>query len=131
MYGNQIKNMVERNVAEKLRGNDLKEYSGPYYYLSHHEVLKTVSSTPFRIVFNSSFKYHGHNLNDYWAKGPNLMNNLIGILLRFRERKIAMTGDINKMYHSIKISQLDQRTHRFLWRTVKQRENLILISLIW
>ena len=116
MYDNQIKDMVERNVAEKLTANDLKEYSGPYYYLSHHEVLKTASSTPFRIVFNSSFKYHGHNLNDYWAKGPNLLNNLIGILLRFSERKIAITGDINKMYHSIKISQLDQHTHRFLWR---------------
>ena len=116
MYDNQIKDMIERKVAEKLTANELKEYRGPYYYLSHHEVLKAGSSTPFRIVFNSSFKYHGHNLNDYWAKGPSLLNNLIGILLRFRERKIAMTGDIKKMYHSIKLSKLDQHTHRFLWR---------------
>ena len=56
MYDNQIKDVVERNVAEKLTANDLKEYSGPYYYLRHHDVLKTVSSAPFRIVFNSSFK---------------------------------------------------------------------------
>ena len=28
-----------------------------------------------------------------------------------------MAGDIHKMYHSIKISELDQHTHRFLWRT--------------
>ena len=27
-----------------------------------------------------------------------------------------MTGDIKKMYHSIKINQLDQHTHSFLWR---------------
>ena len=27
-----------------------------------------------------------------------------------------MTGDIRKMYHSIKIGTLDQHTQRFLWR---------------
>ena len=116
MYCNQIKDMVDRKVADKLTEDELKEYKGPYYYLTHHEVLKSESSTPFRIVFNSSLNYQGQNLNDYWAKGPNLLNNLIGILLRFRERKVAMTGDIKKMYHAIKISRVDQNTHRFLWR---------------
>ena len=116
MYCNQIKDMVDRKVADKLTEDELTEYEGPYYYLTHHEVLKSESSTPFRIVFNSSLNYQGQNLNDYWAKGPNLLNNLIGILLRFRERKVAMIGDIKKMYYAIKISSVDQHTHRFLWR---------------
>ena len=58
-------------------------------------------------------------LNDYWAKGPDLMNNLLGILLRFREGYVAIAGDISKMYHSVKIKELDQHTHRFLWRNMK------------
>ena len=29
---------------------------------------------------------------------------------------MAITGDIKKMYHAIKLSELDQHTHRFLWR---------------
>ena len=111
MYCNQIKDMVDRKVADKLTEDELKEYKGPYYYLNHHEVLKSAS---FKLVFNSSLNYQGQNLNDYWAKGPNLLNNLIGILLRFRGRKVAMTGGIKKMYHAIKISSVDQHTHRLL-----------------
>ena len=79
--------------------------------MTHHEVVKSA----FRIVFHSSLKYLGHCINDYWAKGPKL-NNLVGILFRFREESIVMTGDIKKMYHAIKLSELDQHTHRFLWR---------------
>ena len=108
--------MIDRNVAQKLTIEELNSYEGPFYYLSHHNVLKAESSTPCRIVFNSSFKFQNHILNEYWAKGPNLLNNLIGILLRFREGLVAVTGDIKKIYHIVKIGILDQHTHRFLWQ---------------
>ena len=94
----------------------LESYKGPVYYLSHHEVLKESSSTPCRIVVNPSQIYRGHALNDYWAKGPDFINNLLSVLLRFREDHCAIVGDIRRMYHTIKLSLLDQHTHRFLWR---------------
>ena len=87
------------------------------YYLAHHEVLKNDSaSTPCRIVFDASAKFCEYILNNFWAKGPDLINNLHGVLLRFREGEVAVTGDIRKMYHAIKITHIDQHTHRFLWR---------------
>ena len=55
-------------------------------------------------------------LNEYWAKGPDLLNSLLGILVRFRENEVAFIGDIKKMYHTVKTTVLDQHTHRFLWR---------------
>ena len=58
----------------------------------------------------------GHVLNEYWANGPDLLNNLLGVLIRFRENRVAFIGDIKKMYHTVKTSELDQHTHRFLWR---------------
>jgi hypothetical protein len=58
-------------------------------------------------------------LNDYWVKGPDLLNNLLGILIRFRENLVGVAGDISKMYHTIKISDRDQHTHRFLWRNME------------
>ena len=108
--------MLDRNVARKLTIEDLNNYDGPSYYLSHHDILKAESSTSCRIVFNTSFGFQNHILNEYWAKGPKLLNNLIGILLRFREGKVAVTCDIKKMYHAVKIGLLDQLTYRFLWR---------------
>ena len=73
-------------------------------------------STPCRIVFNSSAKHGGVSLNDCLAKGPSLLNVLLGILLRFRQYKVAFVGDISKMFHSIDIAVEDQMTHLFLWR---------------
>ena len=76
-------------------------------------------STPVRIVFNSSATYKGHSLNDYWYKGPDLLNNLFGVILRFREKEVAVVGDISKMYHMIAIPLSDQHVHRFLWRNMQ------------
>ena len=72
-------------------------------------------STPRRIVINSSARYMNNTLKDYWAKGPDLLNNLLGFLIRFRVNEVAIVGDISKMYHTVKTSVLDQQTHRFLW----------------
>ena len=119
MYDDQIKDMVAREVARKLSKKELTLYKGPVHYIGHHEVLKPDSkSTSVRIVFNSSANYMGHILNEYWAKGPDLLNNLLGVLIRFRENKVAFIGDIKKMYHTVKTTELDQHTHRFLWRDI-------------
>ena len=45
-----------------------------------------------------------------------MLNNLLGVLLRFRERAVAMVGDIGKLFHAIDIPIVNQMTHRFLWR---------------
>ena len=119
IYNEQENGMLQRNVARILSEEEIKNYKGPFYYLCHHEVLKKSSSTPCRIVFNSSAKFMNSCLNDYWAKGAKLLNDLLGILFRFRENKVVICGDIRKMYHSVKISILDQHTHRFLWRNME------------
>lgn len=119
VYDDQIKDMVIRGVGKILTTEELLSYKGPKYYLSHHEVMKEGSTTPCRIVFNSSAKYMGECINDYWAKGANMIKDLMGVLIRFRENRIAIVGDISKMYHAVKIGELDQHTHRFLWRNME------------
>ena len=49
-----------------------------------------------------------------WMKGPDLLSNLFGVVLRFREKEVALVGDISKMYHRILIPERDQHVHRFL-----------------
>ena len=77
-------------------------------------------STPVRIVLNSSQMCQGISLNSCLAKGPDCyMNNLIGILLRWREEQVALVGDIRRMFHSIHLNSLGQHCHRFLWRDLE------------
>ena len=118
-YDSQIIDMINRGTAEKLEQTMINNYCGPIHYIPHHEIHKPSSlSTPLRIVFNSSSSFAGHVLNDYYAKGPDVLNNMLGVLLRFRVGLIAVTGDIKKMYNAIYTSVIDQHTHRFLWRNM-------------
>ena len=74
--------------SRKLLEKELAEYKGPVHYIAHHEILRPdKKSTPVRIVLYSSSVYQGHRLNDYWLKGPDLLNGLFGVVLRFRERQ--------------------------------------------
>ncbi|XP_041453627.1 uncharacterized protein LOC121406824 [Lytechinus variegatus] len=116
-YNKQIHELEEMGFAKKLTAADIEKYEGPVHYISHHAVVRPEKkSTPIRIVFNSSASYQGHRLNEYWMKGPDLLNSLVGVLLRFRENEVALCGDISKMYHRVSIPERDQHVHRFLWR---------------
>ena len=121
-YHEQIVDMLRRGVARKLARGEVDQCEGPVHYLFHHDILKPGSaSTPIRIVFNASASYNGHALKDYWAKGPNVLNSLFGLLLRFRENPSAFVGDISKMLNSIRLSEFDCQVHRFLWRNFEDR----------
>ncbi|KAK4297542.1 hypothetical protein Pmani_030053 [Petrolisthes manimaculis] len=121
-YSEQMINMQERGVVRKLAREEVTHYKGPAHYLSHHEILKPQSTTtPTRIVFNASASYNGHILNEYWAKGPNVLNSLFGLLLRFRENPLAIIGDKSKMFNSVRLSEFDSHVYRFLWRDFEDR----------
>ena len=131
-YDKQMKEMSEMNFSRKLSSKELKSYKGPVHYISHHEIIRPEKkSTPIRIVFNSSASFQGHRLNDYWMKGPDLLNSLFGVILRFRENEIAISADISKMYHRVLIPEKDQHVHRYLWRNMEaQREPDVYVKTV-
>lgn len=70
-YAEQVQDMITRGVARKLSEEEMNQWSGPVFYLSHLAVASPKSaSTPVRIVFNSSQSYKGISLNECLAKGP-------------------------------------------------------------
>ena len=122
-YSEQIEDMEVRGVARMLSAEEMADWTGPVFYLSHLAVENPKStSTPVRIVFNSSQLYRGVSLNSFLAKGPDsYKTNLLGILIRYRENHVVIVGDIKKMYNSVLLEPLEQHTHRFLWRNLEAR----------
>ena len=88
------------------------------YYLPMHGVHKESSSTTkLRVVFDGSAPSSTDvSLNDLLAVGPTLHPILDSILLKFRTYRVALTGDISKMYWEVMLSPPDRQLHRFLWR---------------
>ena len=83
--------MINRGVARWLSASEMRDYDGPIHYVSHHEVLRSdIVSTPCQIVFNSSANFQGHVLNNYWVKGHDLLNNLLGVLLDTGDNQLQL-----------------------------------------
>ena len=85
---------------------------------SYGEVALNPASktTPVIVVFNSSQIFRGHSLNDSWELGPHVMNNLHGMLLRFRKDKVAAQGDIRKMYYMVRVTKEETMIQLFIWK---------------
>ena len=68
-----------------------------------------------QVVFDAAAKSEGVCLNSNLLAGPDLLNSLVGILLRFREHPIAVTGDMERMFNQVRLTNEDREAVRFLW----------------
>ena len=68
-----------------------------------------------RVVFDCAAKYHGVSLNDNVLQGPDLSNNLIGVLCRFGQYPFALMADMEAMFHQVSVNLEDVNALQFLW----------------
>lgn len=111
-YEERVNHLFKNNFAKELVDTNVTQRT---WYLSHFGV-DNPNKKKLRLVFDAADKTDGKCLNDYLLKGPDLLSSLLGIMLRFREQKIAVTGDIKDMFLRVKIRPEDQNALRFLWR---------------
>ena len=74
---------------------------GEVYYIPHHGVYHPKKPGKLRVVFDCSARYQGQSLNDHLLSGPDLTNDLFGILCRFRLHPVAVMCDVEKMFHQL------------------------------
>lgn len=95
-YATQVHEMVERRAAKKLT-ETIASWKGPVWYISHLVAPNPHSvTTPMRLVWNSSQTFKGLSMNDLFLKGPDVLNPIRAVLLRFRRGVHAALGDIKK-----------------------------------
>lgn len=95
-YDKILTEWLEQNIIERVPDDELKN---PAHYLPHRHVVKNEGTTPIRPVFDASASEKGFpSLNQCLEKGPNLIELIPAILLRFRENDIAVLADIRKAF---------------------------------
>ena len=114
-YEQAFLDMEKDGVVEEIPDNDLQT-TNKIFYMPHRPVVKeSSSSTKVRPVFDASAKgRNGISLNDCMETGPNLIPNLVDILVRFRKWPIALAADIQKAFLQIAVRTEDRDVHRFL-----------------
>ena len=78
------------------------------WYLPHHAVLNPKKPGKVRVVFDAASKFDGVSLNDKLLTGPDLLNNVLGILMRFRTGKIGVMAAIEQMFHQVGVCEEDR-----------------------
>ena len=115
-YKRVIEGYVEHGYARKLTPDEEAEENPKKWHLPHHGVTNPRKPEKLRVVFDAAAECGNTSLNDALLTGPDLLKSLPGILLRFREHPVALTADIECMYHQVRIIRQDQPALRFLWR---------------
>ncbi|XP_054652021.1 uncharacterized protein LOC129192244 [Dunckerocampus dactyliophorus] len=85
------------------------------WYLPLFGVYHPKKPDRIRVVFDSSAPCEGVSLNDVLLKGPDLNNSLLGVLIRFRKEQVAITADIEHMFHCFIVREDHRDFLRFLW----------------
>ena len=112
-YAETMQMYIERGYAEPVlegTGAGVRRW-----FLPHHPVMNPNKPDKVRIVFDCASRSCGVTLNDLLMQGPQLMNNLVGVLTRFRLGNIALVADIEAMFHQVMVAPEDRDALRFLW----------------
>ncbi|XP_067274307.1 uncharacterized protein [Pseudorasbora parva] len=118
-YQEELAKLVQAGYVVKLRQEQV-DRTKEAWYIPHHIVQHNGKN---RVVFNCSFSYQGHNLNELLLPGPTLGPSLLAVLLRFREHAIAISSDIRGMFHQVRLLPKDKPLLRYVWRDM-QRDRL-------
>ena len=110
-----IDDYLAKGYAEKVPEDELDRSDGVVWYLPHHPVLKEEGPGKVRPVFDCAARYHKISLNDCLYQGPDLNNNMIGVLTRFRQEPIALMSDIESMFNQVHVTPEQCDALRFLW----------------
>ena len=84
-------------------------------YLPHHPISIENQPGKIRRVTNESTVFQSKSLNSNLLKEPDLLSNLVGVILSFREQQLAISADIEQMFMQIKFAPSDRAFLRFLW----------------
>ncbi|XP_074648981.1 uncharacterized protein LOC141904301 [Tubulanus polymorphus] len=103
-----VKDFAELVPEDELNSTEIE------WYLPHHPVYHP-QKKKLRVVFDCSASFAGISLNNQLYSGPDQTNALIGVLLRFRQETFAIVGDVEAMFHQVKVVKEHRDALRFLW----------------
>lgn len=113
-YDSVIQDQLKKGIIEKVTEKD----GNLVHYIPHHAVITPhKSTTKLRIVYDASSKVNKDvkSLNECLYRGPVMLNNLCGMMMRFRLHKVGLVADIEKAFLQVGLQKSERDVTRFLW----------------
>ena len=90
----QVQDLIDKGYAREIPDHSAPPGS-PVVYLPLLVVTRDDKPGKFRVCQDAAAKVKGVSLNKHLLNGPNVLNDLIGVLLRFRRKKVVLSADIS------------------------------------
>ena len=113
-YTSFMEEIIAEGFAETVVEQDKQSGDHNVWYIPHHGVFHP-KKKKIRVVFDCSARFESISLNDLLLSGPDLTNDLLGVLLRSRKEQTAITCDIQKMFYQFEVHREDRDYLRFMW----------------
>ena len=107
-----MQKFIDKQHAEPVPRDELD--FNPKWYIPVFPVYHP-RKKKLRLVFDASANFQKTSLNDHLLQGPDQNSSFYGVLCRFRENEVAVTGDIGSMFHCFYVNPEDRNFLRFFW----------------
>ena len=116
-YEEALMGYVAKGHARKVSPAEMSQPTQKRWFLPHHAVTNP-NKAKIRVVFDAAARFGGTSLNESLLTGPDLLQNLVGVLIRFREERVALVADVEQMFHQVRVRAEDQPALSFMWRSM-------------
>ncbi|XP_058816417.1 uncharacterized protein LOC131679698 [Topomyia yanbarensis] len=123
----KIQEHVSKGYVRKLTPEELQVRHARIWYLPIFVVANPNKPGKFRLVWDAAATAFGVSLNSVLLKGPDQLTSLLSVLIRFREFKVAVSGDIKEMFHQVRMRDEDQHCQRFFWKNSNESEPSVYV----
>lgn len=137
----QLKESIHQKIEEYLDKGyaykaDMEEllHTDPrkIWYVPLGAVSNAKKPGKVRIICDARAQIEGVSLNSVLLKGPDLMTSIISIIFGFRLYKVAVSADVQEMFHQLLIRSADKHAQRFLWRSnPSEQPQIYIIDNVW
>ena len=110
-YNEGIQADLEKNYITKVPAHQQNETS---WYIPHYGRVRPDKPNKIRRTCNAKAPQSGASFINKLLAGPDILGNMLGILLRFRQGAIVIQGDIEAMFMQIGVRHQDRRYLRFM-----------------
>ena len=107
-YCSIIDDYMNKGYVRKLTPEEASVPTPKQWFLSPHPVRNPNKPDKARIAMDAATKHDGVSLNDKLLIRADLLNSLVGVLLRFREQRVGIAADIEDMFHQCRLIEEDQ-----------------------
>ena len=121
-FSKNVNEWVEAGYARLL---DFHRKGEGFFIPTFMVIREDKATTKYRLIVNGKFQFGQKSINDYLLSGPNVMNRLADVLIRFRHHKYVLTCDVSHMFLRIGVPEKDRRFLRFFFRDENKQIRIV------